>query len=116
MGNLSYIIADWLRVYWRAFAVSRFPPGDDEGVEHEIPPRAKVEREVDRLGHVAVGAFDAHHVAAVLLKEEFHLDAVGGDDGVVIRLKWLASDRIHSVEAHRTGLARQEPLTPPWMS
>ena len=40
-----------------------------------------------------------------MLKEEFHLDAVGGDDRVVIRLKWLASDRLHSVEAHRTGLA-----------
>ena len=48
----------------RAFVVSGFAcirsslfsPRDDEGVEHEIAPRAKVESEVDRLGHVAVGA------------------------------------------------------------
>ena len=55
----------------RAFAVSRFPAGDDEGVEHEMAPRAEVEREVDRLGHVTVGALGTQHFAAVLLEEVF---------------------------------------------
>jgi len=50
---------------------SLFPLGDDEGVKHEVAPRAEVEQRINRLGHVTVGAVDAQHVAAVLLKEEF---------------------------------------------
>ena len=59
---------------------SLFPLGDDEGVKHEVAPRAEVEQRINRLGHVTVGAVDAQHVAAVLLEEEFYLYAVGGDD------------------------------------
>ena len=74
-----------MRLRLVALCLAGFPFCDDKGVEHEVSPWAKVEREVDRLGYVAIGAVDAQHLAVVLLEEELYLNAVGGDDRVVVR-------------------------------
>ena len=77
-----------------------FPSCDDEGVENEVSPRTKVEREVHQLGYMAVGAFDAYNIATVLLEEELDFYTISSDYRVVVRLERLASYWLHPVAAN----------------
>ena len=78
-------------------------PGHEEGIEHRVAPGAEVEQELNGGGDVAVGAGDAFDGAPGAFEEEFHLQRVGRDDGVVVGGERFLDDGRHPVEAHGVG-------------
>ena len=78
--------------------------GDEEAVEPKIAETRKVEKPMNWLGNVPIGAFESINSATVLLDKKLHLQGICRHDGVIIGREGFLDDGRHSLEANAGGV------------